>query len=490
MAASRIRESFELKLALRDDAPWGSPPAASSTGLTVFRLSQPEEQAVRAFGLILARVQSTTDELLGQDGEARLLAEVYALREAADEGTLASPPAPTDDPILLPAGEAPEILRRALLLWATEVRPAIRALEPGGDSCGEGDGECCVLLAEMDLSVTGGWAVGVNQPPLREDLRPYLLHTRLLQEWLIAAGGEEGRPDVDSWATLQILGPSQVRAWVHHGEWVNLRDAVTVVLNEEELDPGTVTMSWAGIRNVWDIVVDRAMSDGDVVEVRVHTEQIHLVTPPDDPSGWTPDGAPPRSPPRTVADELQGPSGEYLDRYGWTLSAFTIYDKLEGGDLAGEYQMPIVAKIQTVPVSPDAPQPHDVLHFRDGQWNPDQLDQWSADLRRAYPGTIVTGIQEHPVSETDPVDQNYLVFIRPGVARGQWEPRPLPPGQRDVSGTYPVLTVTGIQGSPVAGGIPANGTFLRYNRPGEGRGTWDVITLAPQGGDVTGTYPV
>ena len=270
MAPSRISESFELKLALRDDAPWGSPPAASSTGLTVFRLSQPEEQAVRAFGLILARLQSTTDELLGQDGEARLLAEVYALREAADEGTLASPPAPTDDPILLPAAQAPDIIRRALLLWATEVRPAIRALEPGGDACAtEAEGECCVLLAEMDLNVTGAWAVSVNQPPLREDLRPYLLHTRLLQVWLIAAGGEEGRPDVDTWATLQILGPSQVRAWVHHQEWVNLRDAVTFVLNEEELDPGAVSMSWAGIRNVWDIVVDRIMSDGDVVELGI-----------------------------------------------------------------------------------------------------------------------------------------------------------------------------------------------------------------------------
>ena len=491
MAASRIREGFELKLALRDDAPWGSPPV-STTGLTVFRLSQPEEQAVRAFGLILARVQSTTDELLGADGEARLLAEIYALREAADEGTLASPPASTDDPILLPAGDAPEILRRAFRLWVTEVRPAIRALEDPGAGCGESDGECCVLLAELDLNVTAEWAVAANQPPLREDLRPYLLHTRLLQEWLIAAGGEEGRPDVDTWATVQILGPSQVRAWVHHDEWVNLADAVTFVLNEEVLAPGSVTLSWAGIRNVWDVVIDRVMSDGDVVELRFHTDNIQLLAPPPaDPTGWTPESGTQQSPPRTVADELKGPSGEYLDRYGWTLSAFTVYNKLEGGDLAGEYDLPIVARIQTVPVNAEAPQLHDVLHFRDGQWFPDQLDQWNGDLRGAYPGTIVTRIQEQPVSPTDPVDQNYLVFIDPaGPATGQWEPRPLPPGQNDVSGTYPNLTVTGIQGSTVAGGIPGNGTFLRYNRPGPARGTWDIITLAPQGGDVTGAYPV
>ncbi|HLM66003.1 MAG TPA: hypothetical protein VK358_00680, partial [Longimicrobium sp.] len=308
MAASRIRESFELKLALRDDAPWGSPPAAAPTGLTVFRLSQPEEQAVRAFGLILARVQSTTDELLGHDGEATLLAAVHALRDAAGEGTLASPPAPNDDPILLPAADAPEILRRAMRLWVTEVRPAIRALEDAGAGCGgANDADCCVLLAEMDLHVTDGWAVSVNQPPLREDLRPYLLHTRLLQEWLIAQGGDEGRPDVDSWATVQILGPSQVRAWVHHAQWVNLKDAVTFVLNEEELPESAVQVTWAGIRNVWDVVIDRIMSDGDVVELRFDTRRIPLVTPP------SLEGTP-RELPRAEADEADDAGGEDEDR--------------------------------------------------------------------------------------------------------------------------------------------------------------------------------
>ena len=65
--------------------------------------------------------------------------------------------------------------------------------------------------------------------------------------------------------------------------------AVTFVLNEEELAPGSVTVSWAGIRNVWDVVIDRVMSDGDVVELRFDTEQIHVLTPPDDLTGWTPD---------------------------------------------------------------------------------------------------------------------------------------------------------------------------------------------------------
>jgi hypothetical protein len=559
MAPSRIREGFELKLMLRDDAPWGSPPATAPTGLGVFRLSQPEEQAVRAFGLILARVQSTTDELLGEDGEETLMEAVRALRHAASEGTLASPPAPDDDPILLPAAEAPEILRRAMRLWVTEVRPAIRALEDPGAGCGGGsDDDCCVLLAELDLNVTAGWAVSVNQPTLREDLRPYLLHTRLLQEWLIATGGGEGRPDVDSWATVQILGPSQVRAWVHHPHWVNVKDAVTFVLNEQVLPGSAVQVTWAGIRNVWDVVIDRVMSDGDVVELRFDTRRIPLVMPPsrddtprplprvdvdvdetegDDgdrtlrqklarvmdraldetigrkrPRGemdeavdeegtggevrvrrWSPDQAYPLQPPTTVADELKGPTGEYLDRYGWELSAFTVYDKLEGGDLRGEYALPIVAKIQTFPVSEETPQTHDFFHFRGGTWHPDQLDGWNEDLALAYPGTKVTGIQTYPVADKEPVNDNYLVFVRPPGSDkpGEWQPRALPPGEMDVEGTYPRLTVTGIQGSKVAGGVPADGTFLRYNRaPGAERGTWDVVTFTPQGGDVTGTYPV
>ncbi|HEU0301061.1 MAG TPA: hypothetical protein VFR37_16475, partial [Longimicrobium sp.] len=488
MQPSRIREGFELRLMLRDDAPWAASPPPDATGLGVWRLHQPEEQAVRAFGRLLARVQTTTDPELSQTGRDELLEGVRALEHAADEPVLASPPALNDDPILLPAATAADILREAMRVWVTEVRPAIRRQEDPG-VCGDADGECCVLLAELDLPVTSAWAVRTGTIAPDQEGRPYLLHTRLLQEWLIARGGQEGRPDVDSFATLEILGPSQVRAWLHHDGWLGVRkEAITFVLNDAALAPEQiVSVAYAGTRNVWDVLVSETMADGDVVEIRFDTRELPLVNPPD--PGESPADSDPLLPPQTVADELRGPTGEYLDRYGWTLSAFAVYDKIEGGDLDQEYRVPKVVKIQGYPVSDRAPRTHDVLHYRDGAWNPDQLDEWTVDLRDAYPGTRVTGLQTHPVADTEPEDLNYLVYARPTERRGQWEPRPLPPATGDVSGVYPSLRVVGIQGAGVSASA-SDGTFLRLNRPdARTPGTWDAITFVAQGGDVTGSYP-
>jgi hypothetical protein len=511
MAASRIRDSFELKLVLRDDAPWLWPDSAAPSGLTVFRLSQPEEQAVRAFGLILARVQSTTDEALGADGEAILLKAVYDLRDAADESVLASPPAANDDPILLPAATAPDILRRALRLWVTEVRPEIRAMEDPGPCGQEEDGECCVLLAEIDLAVTGSWAISVNQPPIQEDRRPYLLHTRLLQEWLIAAGGEEGRPDVDSWASLQILGPNRVRVWVHHAEWVDVpREALSLVINDVELDPSMIVeVPYGGIRNVWDVVIARDMSDGDVVELRFDTEKVPLIEPPVARSRRVLEGRPVR--PReigkvsleaeevervredawlpstaqrtgvTIADELRGPSGEYLDRYGWTLSAFTVYDRIQGGDLEGEYKLPIVVKIQKFPVDPATPKAEQYLVSDGAKWLPRFLPDGTKDLSGRYPDSLVRGIQGFPVSENDPAADQYLVFN--GT---EWVPAFLPDGKQDLSGRYPLSTVIGLQKTPVANTPPQKDQYLFFDQPS---GRWIPANLPDATGDLVGRYP-
>ena len=509
MAASRITEGFELKLALRDDAPWGSPPSAAPTGLTVFKLSQPEEQAVRAFGLLLARVQTTTDPELSAEGEEVLMAGVLALKTAADEGTLASPPVATDDPILLPAATAPDIIRRALRLWVTEVRPVIRGLEEP-DGCGDADGECCVLLAEIDLPLTADWAVAAAPPVVpQEDRRPYLLHTRLLQEWLIAGGGEEGRPDVDSWATLQILGPNRIRAWVHHAEWLDLPpEALTVVINDQALAPEQVTeVPYAGIRNVWDVVIAQEMSDGDVVEIRFDTEQVPLVSPPPAPSGFDMvialDAAPakrsrkvavdverivvrwlPSTAERTgttVADELRGPTGEYLDRYGWSLSAFTVYDRLEGGDLEGEYKLPIVAKIQQFPVDPATPAADQYLVSDGAKWLPQYLPDGTRDLEHRYPDCTVRGIQGTAVSPTAPEAQQYLVFD--GTT---WVPEFLPNGRQDLDGRYPESTVVGLQQTPVSNAPPKQEQYLKFDIVS---GQWIPADLPDATGDLVGRYP-
>ena len=485
MQPSRIRDGFELKLMLRDVAPWESPPGGTS-GLEVFRLSQPEEQAVRAFGRLLARVRTTTDPALAT-GEDELMDGIRALATAADEDVLASPPAPSDDPILLPAHRADDILRRAFLLWTTEVRPALREMESPG-ACGESSGTCCVLLAELDLPVDGTWALLPGTPPPDQSNRPYLLHTRLLQEWLLAGGGDAGRPDIDSFATLQVLGPHRVRAWVHHADEVVLpMDGVRVFVNEEEREIADVIP--AGIRNVWDIVFPEpegsppgdasppdeadphAMSDGDVVEVRFDTDRVAA-----------------GSPPRSLSDELRDHTGEYLDRHGWTLRAYTVYNKLEGGDLAGEYLLPIVAKIQKFPVAPTTPGPDQYL-FSDGTtWRPAHLPDGREDLAGRYPDSTVVGIQGHPVAPADPSHGDFLRYrVVPGSPpQAGWVPAPLvftPPA--DLSGGVNDVRVVALQGHAVSNTAPAPGQVLVF-MPGSPDGTWTPLT---PDGDLAGSFP-
>jgi hypothetical protein len=129
---------------------------------------------------------------------------------------LATPP----HGLTIPAAELPRYLRAAFGLWVTELRPALRRALPGCDcGCGEagtcgcgchgasGDpqAECdddAVLLAEIDVALAPGDAlVAADDGSAVDDgARPYLLHTRLLQEWLLTGGiaQVEGSPPTDA----------------------------------------------------------------------------------------------------------------------------------------------------------------------------------------------------------------------------------------------------------------------------------------------------
>jgi hypothetical protein len=109
-----------------------------------------------------------------------------------------SPPAPFDallgapDPSLaIPADAAPEYLREVLRVWVTELRPRWRLdIGCGGSECGPGIGTDldCLLLAELSIPIawdsgtpiTTGGAIDVI-----EARRPFLVHQRMLQEWLL-----------------------------------------------------------------------------------------------------------------------------------------------------------------------------------------------------------------------------------------------------------------------------------------------------------------
>jgi hypothetical protein len=196
-APSRVKDAFRLELRT-------APP------------QQPEDDAVRDFVAWLRLVPvvdgpgSAVGELL--DAIRRAAAAAVERLGGGPGSPPDAPPVPLDlllgtpDPKLaIPAAEATEHLRAAFRVWATEVRPALRRVLPGCDggqtgACGCGcdgssgpPGEPCgqdaVLLGTIDLAVTktptgevvaadDGWAIN-------ERRRPFVLHTRMLQEWLL-----------------------------------------------------------------------------------------------------------------------------------------------------------------------------------------------------------------------------------------------------------------------------------------------------------------
>lgn len=200
-APSRLKDDFRLEL--RTAPPF-----------------QPEEDAIRDLVQWLREVPivagpgSSVDEL------------VEALREAAESAVagLASPPSsppgsppagpfdfvlgPPPADLEIPAVGVGEYLRAAFRIWATELRPALRHALPGcetgcsgtcGCGCdgstacaGEPCGEDVLLLAAIDLPVVdtpeGDLVAGNSGWTIDESRRPYVLHTRLLQEWLLGAG--------------------------------------------------------------------------------------------------------------------------------------------------------------------------------------------------------------------------------------------------------------------------------------------------------------
>jgi hypothetical protein len=194
-AASRMADDFRLELRL--EAP-----------------DQQEEDALRDFVAWLSQVE-ITDET---GGTMFTVAEFEdAIRSAAYLES--SPPSgsPPDfmygsppEKLRIHTSLAYEYLRAAFRVWVTELRPRWQPRWVGkGQSCadssnGTGGGGDCVMLAEVSFNVVragsgNDWQVenggNANAVNINEERRPYLLHLRMVQEWLL---GERRSTPVDS----------------------------------------------------------------------------------------------------------------------------------------------------------------------------------------------------------------------------------------------------------------------------------------------------
>jgi hypothetical protein len=161
VAASRLADNFRLELMF--DAP-----------------DQREENALRQFVGWLEQVNITSER-----GQGFVSLKDF---EAAVRNSMQATP-PHAASIRVNIDSACEFLRAAFRIWATELRPAWLGRDQTPD--GALPAEEGVLLAELNVPVVKGtdgqWTVTdstVRTVEVREERRPYLLHLRMVQEWI------------------------------------------------------------------------------------------------------------------------------------------------------------------------------------------------------------------------------------------------------------------------------------------------------------------
>jgi hypothetical protein len=177
MAPSRIVDDFRLELRL-------DPPP------------QREEDAVRDFIAWLRQIEIVDFAADPQD----LKNFLDAIRAAAQEL-----PSPIDflygsppSTLFIPRSQVCEWLRAAFGLWMTELRPLWQSSVFARGCTSQTDYEDCLLLTEVDVPVLPpgvDWSVDPSREVvINSDRRPFLLHLRMLQEWLLCGryGAEQG----------------------------------------------------------------------------------------------------------------------------------------------------------------------------------------------------------------------------------------------------------------------------------------------------------
>ncbi len=162
---SRIQDAFELSIV--DDPP-----------------PQVEEDAIRILGDVLGHVSIGTGTGALTDA-GPLVAEIRALLEQSPPVSPASPP--TD--FTLDPDHAGAILREALRVWVTEVRPQL--VPEGGGCLGGPRDPACVLLARLDFAakIVSGVPLVDGAVAVDDSNRPLLVQTRVLQEMLAPSAG-------------------------------------------------------------------------------------------------------------------------------------------------------------------------------------------------------------------------------------------------------------------------------------------------------------
>jgi hypothetical protein len=206
-APSRIKDHFKLQLRL-------DPPL------------QAEEDALRNFVRALAQVavvdppgtDLTAFETIVRNSQQPLTSPPAA---APNTYTYSFPATTT-----IPSDQVCDYLRAAMRIWTVELRPRCRPVWLAED------GVCCagaaqvahpaeedlILLAKLSVTISvdlsGTWVVdnAIADVQVDDRDRPYVLHLRMLQEWLLCgsrpAGGATALPSANGLVQLPAAAPS------------------------------------------------------------------------------------------------------------------------------------------------------------------------------------------------------------------------------------------------------------------------------------------
>lgn len=190
-APSRLTDDFMLEL--RFKAP-----------------NQREEDAVRDFVDWLKQIQ-VSDAIISSTPLDQFL---EAIRSSAKQWLTSPPTSPPGDFMFgsppgflqIQSADAGKYLRAAFRVWATELRPKWIARWHGCTAThfplDDQTVEDCLLLAELTVPIVptspGSWTVADSPAVvINEERRPYVVHLRMLQEWLlggVARSGLSGLP--------------------------------------------------------------------------------------------------------------------------------------------------------------------------------------------------------------------------------------------------------------------------------------------------------
>ena len=386
---SRLRDDFCLELTL-------DPPR------------QREEAAVRDFCQWLRQVDMSDASAVSTPLEQFL----DAIRQAAAPWFVASPPAspPVDflfgsppSDIRINPRDACEYLRAAFRVWVTELRPKWierwYGCAPNAQETPMGD---CVLLAQITVALlpAGGGVFESDDhvtPSVNEDQRPFVLHLRMLQEWLLCGtccSGGSGSSATDPQPATAVAAQTAFGLAANVG--------ASVAYARADHTHGTPSLA------------------GDVT-VQAGSTQIASIQ------------SVPVAAPNPTSGQVLGFNGAQWQPT--TLSAPAI---ALAGDVTGQAGSTQIASIQSVPVVAPNPTLGQVLGFNGAQWQPTTPSApaivLSGEVTGATGMTRVGAMLGKSLPATPMQDGQVLAFSPAG-----WVPTEAPVGRRNAAKRYSIV---------------------------------------------------